>query len=96
MPGPRGEPRTYNGRYSVGFERSNFDGCWLEVGPFRDSFEVPPMHTGANAVYEISFIGRRTDMVVPPGTEMRGGFGHMRTYACQYEIEQLLSSQRLE
>jgi hypothetical protein len=96
MPGPRGEAKTYSGRLSIGFERSNFEGCWLNLGSYWETLEVPPMHTGAAALYEISFIGRRTDMVVPPGAEMRNGFGHMGSYACQYDIEELLSSRRVQ
>ena len=95
MPGPTGEARTYSGRFSLGFEQSSFDGCWLDLGRYHESFEAPPWGSGGTAEYEISFIGRRTDMIVPPGEELRSGFGHLGLSRCKYEIEQLLASRRL-
>jgi hypothetical protein len=93
-PGPQ---QTFRGRFSIGFERSTFDGCWLDQRRYWGTFETPPAGSGGVAVYEIEFVGRRTDMIVPPGAELRfQGFGHMGLYRCEYELIELISKQRVE
>lgn len=93
-PGPQ---QTFRGRFSIGFERSTFDGCWLDQGRYWGTFETPPAGSGGAATYEIEFVGRRSDMIVPPGAQIRfQGFGHVGMYRCQYELVELISKRRVD
>lgn len=95
--GAAGPQQTYRGRFSIGFERSSFEGCWLEQGRYWGTFDTPPAGSGGVATYEIEFRGRRTDMIVPPGAQvMPHGFGHMGLSLCQYELIELVSKRRVE
>jgi len=91
--------QTYRGRFSYGVERSDFDGCWLDPGQFRDRFEAAgTWQSGVPAIYEIEFVGTRRDSGRPPGFPEQGGggYGHMGFYNCEFEMKELISSRRVQ
>lgn len=89
--------QVYRGVFRFGFELQSFEHCWIEIAPFLDHFELPPHGSGGVSVYEIEFIGARTDLIVPPGVEdVRNGFGHMGLSRCRFRVKELLSSRRVE
>lgn len=90
--------QTYRGRFSIGFERSVFEGCWLDQGRYWGSFEAPPMGSGGSATYQIEFTGTYSKAIAIPGLPQvqQPGFGHLGLYDCEYKIVELLSSRRID
>lgn len=95
-PAAEGGPQIYRGRLSLGVERVSFQDCWLDPGRHWGKFEAPPWGSFDVTIYEIEFRGRRKEAPRTLDGKRLGGFGHMGRYDCEYEILDLVSSQRVK
>ena len=96
-----------SGRLSVGFERAEFAGCWLDISSeaWRDMGSLLPAFdrgilTKSRMEIDLEMIGRRTLARPRPPTpsgpsSTRHGYGHMSVFPCQIEAVRILSTRML-